>query len=88
MGQYVYEQLIPNTGDDLVIYEQDLTVTKPVFLEAQIIGTFGSATCEIARRDDGNTSKVSPKTSSIPAPDLYQYCRIAYTSMPEEGGDY
>ena len=88
MGQYVYEQLIPNTGDNLVIYEQDLTVTKPVFLEAQIIGSFGCATCEIERREDGNSFEVNPKTSSIPDIVSYQYYRIVYTSMPEDSSYY
>ena len=87
MGQYVYEQLIPNASEILVLHENDLIGRNQVFLDAQIIGPRGCAVCTVRKKDGSNEFVVDPKTSDIPDSLSYTYYRIVYTSMPEEGGD-
>ena len=88
MGQYVYEQLIPNKGYKLTISESDLIVQKPLFLEASIIGLYGCSGCEISMSGK-DLWLVTPKTSTNMYPDSdYQYYKIVYTTMPEESGYY
>lgn len=94
MGQYVYEQLIPNPeGGALYIDTNDLIGTNQIILEAHLFGTFGYSACSVYRdvyNDNLNIFVISADHTVGGAPSHadYQYYRIVYTSTPEEGGDY
>lgn len=89
MGQYVYEQLIPSNSyypDPFYFPKSILAVDKPIFLEAFGFGRWGSFPCEV-RINEYNVDSVQVNNLGINT-GAWDYIRIVYTSMPEEGSYY
>jgi hypothetical protein len=91
MGQYVYEQLIPNIkGIGVNIPLSSFAVHNPLIIEATSI-------CNVMQIKDSSDTKpffhsdgdyFYIQTSGISESENVEYFRIVYTSMPEEGDYY
>lgn len=85
MGQYVYEQLIPDVNGSAYLGMQQLAVSNPLFLSIVAIQqnkfNGNDAVCWIEDNQFKFTTVNIPFETPI-------YYRIVYTSMPEEGDYY
>lgn len=91
MGQYVYEQLIPNNkGGVANVPFSSFAVPNPLIIEAtsiynatKIVGSDYTIPFLVVSGDS-----LLIQTSGISESENVEYFRIVYTSMPEEGDYY
>lgn len=101
MGQYVYEQLIPIIYDEVIngpspntvpVNNKNLSVehSKIVLMEAQLIGRNSCISASTRWHDTELKYLVFTTNEGNDLVDItdYDYIRLVYTSMPEEGGYY
>lgn len=101
MGQYVYEQLIPIIPDDVSsapshntvsVYNKNLGIehSKIVFMEAQLIGRNACISAKVEWLGWELVYLVFSAKVGNDIEDItdYDYIRLVYTSMPEEGDSY
>ena len=86
MGQYVYEQLIVNNGEDYIYINvsDTLAIKKPIIISIDAIGYRSLNGLSWSISDGVITIRIEDFTMRINTP----FLRIVYTSMPEEGGYY
>ena len=89
MGQYVYEQLVPNIEvTNHCDIQNTFAVKKPLIISANSIG--GNSSSEANPywwiNDFDNTFNI--EVSGVSDFESVKFFRIVYTSMPEEGDYY
>ena len=92
MGQYVYEQLIPNKkGDEVDVPFSSFLVPDPLIIETTSIYSLKKITNSIYAIpyiSNVNDDYFRIRTDGITESENVEYFRIVYTSMPKEGGYY